>query len=69
MGEFLNGDDVREVGEHADEVGVVTGVVDRAGVKNRRKLNLKNVPTEKGKDRDEYPPAVVKADNLSQVSV
>ncbi len=35
------------------------GVIDRAGAANRRKENLKGTKTQKGKDRDEAPPAVV----------
>lgn len=36
------------------------GVVDRTGAADRRRNNLKNVETEKRKDRDEVPPAVIK---------
>ncbi len=36
-----------------------TGKIDRAGAANRRKESLKNTPTVKGKDRDEFPPAVL----------
>lgn len=35
------------------------GVIDRAGASNRRKENLRGKETEKGKDRDEAPPAVI----------
>ena len=69
IGDFLKGDDVKEAGDHADEVGVVTGVVDRQGAKDRRKENQKDVDTVEGLDRDEYPPAVIKPDNPDMVSV
>jgi len=35
------------------------GVIDRAGKDSRRTDNLSGVPTVKGKDRDEFPPAVI----------
>jgi RHS repeat-associated protein len=35
------------------------GVIDRQGTNARRKDNLAGVPTKKGKDRDEFPPAVI----------
>ena len=37
-----------------------TLTVDRPGAGGRRKASLKGVKTQKGKDRDEYPPAVAK---------
>jgi RHS repeat-associated protein len=36
------------------------GTVDRSGASSRRRENIKNVKTETGKDRDEFPPAVLK---------
>lgn len=69
IGKFLEGDDVAEAGKHADEVGEVTGIVDRAGKDARRKENLKGRPKVPGKDLDEYPPAVIKPDDPSVVSV
>jgi hypothetical protein len=35
------------------------GYVDRPGAADRRKANMKGVPTVAGKDRDEAPPAVI----------
>lgn len=35
------------------------GVIDRAGKNARRSENLSGVPTVAGKDRDEFPPAVI----------
>jgi RHS repeat-associated protein len=35
------------------------GVIDRVGRDNRRSSNLDGVPTRTGKDRDEFPPAVI----------
>ena len=34
--------------------------INRAGANANRKESLKNIATEKGKDRDEYPPAMFK---------
>jgi RHS repeat-associated protein len=46
--------------ENALKAGVSgEGVIDRAGKNARRADNLKGVPTKKGKDRDEFPPAVI----------
>ena len=69
LGGFLEGDDVKDIGDHADEVGEVTGVIDRKGAKDRRKENLKGVKTKPGVDRDEFPPAVVKPNDPSKTSV
>lgn len=69
LGEFLEGDDVTESREHAREVGAIEGVIDRAGSKARRRGRLKGIETEKGKDRDEFPPAVIKPDEGTTVSV
>jgi RHS repeat-associated protein len=43
------------------------GVIDRAGKNARRKENLKGVKTQKGKDRDEAPPAVIDTGEKSSV--
>lgn len=43
------------------------GVVDRAGSSARRKENLKGTKTEKGKDRDEAPPAVINTGEKASV--
>ncbi|UGU18158.1 NucA/NucB deoxyribonuclease domain-containing protein [Sinomicrobium kalidii] len=43
------------------------GVIDRAGAANRRKENLKGTKTEKGKDRDEAPPAVINTGEKASV--
>jgi len=57
-------------GKEAMEDGVLgSGVVDRPGTKGRRNENLKGVPTEKGKDRDEFPPAVIKPDGRVSVKL
>jgi hypothetical protein len=69
IGKFLEGDDVAEASAHAKEVGRVTGVVDRAGADARRAERMKGRPTVPGKDRDEYPPAAIKPDDPSKVSV
>lgn len=69
LDDFLEGDDVAEAGDHARDVGEVTGIVDRPGKAKRRRNNLKGHPTVEGKDRDEYPPSVIKPDNPDQVSV
>ncbi len=69
IGEFLKGDDVAEAGAHAREVGKVTGVVDRAGASTRRAERLKGRENVPGKDRDEYPPAAIKPDDPTKVSV
>jgi hypothetical protein len=66
---FLEGDDVAEAGRHAQDVGEVTGIVDRAGKDARRAANLKGKPKVPGKDLDEYPPAVIKPDDPSVTSV
>jgi RHS repeat-associated protein len=53
--------EARKHGEKALEAGIVNeGKIDRAGAKSRRVENLKGTSTEKGKDRDEFPPAVIK---------
>ncbi len=36
------------------------GTIDRSGASSRRRENTKNVKTEQGKDRDEFPPAVLR---------
>ena len=69
IGKFLEGDDVAEARDHAKEVGRVTGVVDRAGAKARRKERMKNRTTVPEKDRDEFPPATIKPDDPSKISV
>ncbi|MEL6809885.1 MAG: NucA/NucB deoxyribonuclease domain-containing protein, partial [Bacteroidota bacterium] len=43
------------------------GVVDRAGASSRRRNNLKGVKTQKGKDRDEAPPAVINTGEAASV--
>ncbi|WP_260397354.1 hypothetical protein [Empedobacter brevis] len=43
------------------------GVIDRAGAKDRRRENTKNVETKKDKDRDEAPPAVINTGESSSV--
>ena len=48
--------------EAADNGTPLTGTIDRKGKDARRSENLKGQKTEKGKDRDEMPPAVVKPD-------
>jgi hypothetical protein len=53
--------------EAMEEGFVGEGVVDRAGASARRKENIKNVKTEGGKDRDEFPPAVIKPDGNTSV--
>jgi RHS repeat-associated protein len=47
-----------EDAQKAGKPGTLT--VDRGGAKNRRKESLQGKPKVKGKDRDEYPPAVTK---------
>jgi RHS repeat-associated protein len=48
-------------GKDASENGSeVEGVVDRKGAADRRRENLKGTQSEKGKDRDEFPPAVIR---------
>lgn len=44
-----------------------TGVIDREGKNERRRENLKDVPKSPGKDRDEFPPAIVKPDGGTSV--
>ena len=46
--------------EAVDKGASTTGTVDRGGKGDRRRDNLKDTKTESGKDRDEYPPAVIK---------
>jgi RHS repeat-associated protein len=41
-----------------NQVGVMT--VDRPGAKARRRASLAGVPTRRGKDRDEFPPAIAR---------
>jgi hypothetical protein len=69
LGKFLEGDNVAEAAAHAKEVGKVTGVVDRAGSEARRAERLKKTPTVPGMDRDEVPPAAIRPDDPSKVSV
>jgi RHS repeat-associated protein len=69
IGDFLTGDDVAEAGKHAKEVGKTSGVVDRAGAKARRAERMKGREKVPGKDLDEYPPAAIKPDDPSKVSV
>jgi hypothetical protein len=69
LGKFLEGDNVAEAAAHAKEVGKVTGVVDRAGSEARRAERLKKTPTVPGMDRDEFPPAAIRPDDPSKVSV
>lgn len=69
LGEFLKGDEVAEAGAHAKEVGKVTGKVDRAGARARRAERLKGRQKVPGQDLDEYPPAAIKPDDPSRVSV
>jgi hypothetical protein len=38
---------------------VAEDVIDRPGTDARRAANLEGIPTKKGKDRDEFPPAVI----------
>ena len=47
-----------EDAQKAGKPGTLT--VDRGGAKDRRRESLRGTPTTKGKDRDEYPPAVTK---------
>ena len=62
------GDGHPEAGDHAGDVAdVVEGVIDRPGAAGRRKKNMKGKKCEKGKDRDEYPPAVIKTDTPTSV--
>ncbi len=60
-----------EASMHADEAiesGIENrGVIDRAGAEKRRLNNLRGIKTEKTKDRDEFPPAVINTN--SKVSV
>jgi hypothetical protein len=69
IGKFLEGEDVAEAAEHAKKVGKVTGVVDRAGATARRAERMKGRPTVPGMDRDEYPPAAIRPDDPSKVTV
>ncbi len=52
-----------EAAQHADEsakAGVKpSGILNRAGAKQQRAQNLKGTKTVSGKDRDEFPPAVL----------
>jgi RHS repeat-associated protein len=61
---IIDGSKHPESAQHAQEAmdrGILgEGVVDRAGASARRRGNLRNVKTEKGKDRDEFPPAVLR---------
>ena len=45
--------------EHAQSTGNATGpfIKDTANAKSRRRQNLKGTKSQKGKDRDEWPPA------------
>lgn len=46
--------------ESAMQNGVAgEGVIDRTGANQRRSDNLRGTPTKAGKDRDEFPPAVI----------
>jgi hypothetical protein len=69
IGQFLEGDDVAEAAENARKVGRVTGVVDRAGAAARRAERMKGRPTVPGMDRDEFPPAAIRPDDPSRISV
>ena len=69
LGKFLEGEDVVEAAKHAKEVGRVTGTVDRAGAKARRAERLKHRSTVPGMDRDEFPPAAIRPDDPSKVSI
>jgi RHS repeat-associated protein len=65
LGRFLKGADVKEAGDHAKQVGVVTGVVDRDGAAARRAARLRGRNRVPGQDLDEYPPAVIRPDDPS----
>jgi len=55
-------------GQEAEENGIKTeGIIDRKGAAQRRRENLKGKETEPGKDRDEFPPAVIKTDGKVSV--
>lgn len=73
LGKFLEGEKAREAAEHAREAVsrgcCVTGVIDRKGRDARRAERLSGVPTEASKDRDEFPPAVIKPDDPGAFSV
>ena len=69
IGDYLEGDDVGEAGDHAADVGEVTGTVDRPGAAARRRERLRGIETRPGYDRDEHPPAVIRPDDPSRVSI
>jgi filamentous hemagglutinin len=60
----IDGNEYPEAAQHIDDAQaaghppVIT--IDRAGARDRRKESTGNTPTQPGKDRDEYPPAVAK---------
>jgi len=60
---FIDPQSHPEAASHAEQAikdGVSPeGVIDRGGSNARRKNNLTGVPTKKGMDRDEFPPAVI----------
>jgi len=62
---IIDGKKHPEAAKHAQDAidsGVPnTGVVDRAGKNARRRDNMKGIGTEPKKDRDEFPPAVIRA--------
>jgi RHS repeat-associated protein len=73
LSKFLEGKKRTEARRHAqeavDEGCCTTGTIDRAGKEARRRQKLKGVKSEEGLDRDEFPPAVIKADNPDAFSV
>ncbi|MCW5547563.1 MAG: hypothetical protein KIT44_01220 [Opitutaceae bacterium] len=65
---YIDHPEAAQHGEDAIADGVKpTGVIDRSGKEARRKENLKDVDTVEGKDRDEFPPAVIKPDGKTSV--
>ncbi len=69
---YIDAEKHPESAGHAKEVegkdGVIgSGTIDRKGASERRKENLKGKEKENGKDRDEYPPAVLKPDGKTSV--
>lgn len=68
---YIDGKKHPESAKHAEEAienGVSNeGVIDRKGASSRRRENLKGEKTESGKDRDEFPPAVIKTGEKSSV--
>ena len=68
---FIDGNKHPESATHAQDAinsgNASTGTVDRSGSSSRRRENMKGVASKSNKDRDEFPPAVLKPNGATSV--